>query len=68
MVKGCSYPARFFMKRVMRDGKIQRGLVCEGCERRYGQENLARAAKESGSIVIMLSDAEGSFEGILNRV
>ena len=68
MVKGCQGVAQFFMQRVMRDGEVQRGLVCEPCERRYGQENLTRAAKAAGGVVTMLSDIEGSFEGIVHRV
>lgn len=41
VIRGCGNPARYFMRRVKRDGGFQEGLMCDGCDIRYGRENMA---------------------------
>ena len=46
MLKGCRRPAEFYLRRPLRDGSFQAGLVCDEHEQQYGDANLRKLARE----------------------
>lgn len=63
--RGCQSVGEFYLRRMLRAGQVQSGLYCGGHEEQFGEANLRKWAREYGGQVAWLTDAEGSFRGVV---
>ena len=62
--RGCQEIGMYYMRRQLRGDAVQEGIYCEKHEQQFGEENLRRAARESGGRVHTLVDSAGKYRGI----
>ncbi len=48
MIKGCEETGEYFIRRPLRRGDSQVGLVCDEHEQQYGDVNMRKLTREEG--------------------